>query len=121
MGALPTPEMPLDVTSLVCDYASQFGCNNQLQYFRVLDLKGRVEAFKRLLLRGGVGTNDELLGYIDSSGRRRPGLLESTLHEDGLGDRAEFINLCAQCGKSAFENGQYREAMRLLHLGRLYP
>jgi len=110
----------LDVTALVCDYAGRFSCSDQLQYFRVLDLPDRVEALQGLLLRGGVGTNDELLGYIDANGRHRPGLLEQSLHDDGMGDRAEFVDLCARAGRVACERGQYREAIRLFHLGRCH-
>merc|ERR1711920_517453 len=73
-----------------------------------------------LLLCGSVGTNEELIGCIENNGRHRPGLLEKTLHADGLGDRAEFVGICAQAGKVASEHGQYREALRLLHLGRCY-
>mmetsp|Transcript_75057 Transcript_75057/g.195257 ORF Transcript_75057/g.195257 Transcript_75057/m.195257 type:complete len:825 (+) Transcript_75057:100-2574(+) len=113
-------EAPLDVAGLVCDYAAQFACSDQLQYFRLLDPPDRVEALQRLLLRGGVGTNDELLGQIDSNGRHRPGLLEQTLQAEGLAERAEFVDLCARAGRSALEGGQYREALRLLHLGRCH-
>lgn len=120
LEALELPEQSLSVAALVRDYAGHFGCSDQLQYFRALDLPDRVEALQGLLLRGGVGTNDELLGYIDGNGRHRPGLLERTLHEDGLGDRAEFVDLCARAGRSACERGQYREAIRLFHLGKCH-
>jgi len=120
LAALEPPEQVLGVAALVRDYAGQFGCAEQLQYFRSLDLPERVEALQGLLLRGGVGTNDELLGCIDTNGRHRPGLLEKTLHEDGLGDRAEFADLCARAGRVAAERGQYREALRLFHLGRCH-
>jgi len=120
LEALARPEPPLDMRALVCDYACHFHCSEQLRYFRVLDLPDRVEALQRLLLRGGVGTSDELLGYIDANGRHRPGLLERTLHEHGSGDQAEFVDLCAQAGRVASERGQYREAIRLFHLGRCH-
>lgn len=77
----------------------------------------RVQALQRLLLRGAAG--DELLGYIDPNGRHRPGLLEQTLQEDG-GEQSEFVELCSKAGRQAAEQGQYREAIRLLHLGRCY-
>lgn len=120
LEALEPPEQALSIPALVRDHARHFGSSDQLQYFRVLDLRDRVEALQDLLLRGGAGTNDELLGCIDASGRHRPGLLERTLHEDGLGDSAEFADLCARAGRSACERGQYREAIRLLHLGRCH-
>jgi len=120
LAALAAPEPPPSVAGMVCDYASHFACGDQLQYFRILDLPDRVQALQRLLLRGGIGTNDELLGYIDANGRHRPGLLERSLHEDGLGDGAEFVDLCARAGRTASEHGQYRESIRLLHLGRCY-
>jgi len=120
LAALAAPEPPPSIAQFVCDYASRFGCAHQLQYFRILDLDDRVRALQGLLLRGGMGTNDELLGYIDPNGRHRAGLLERTLHQDGLGDGAEFVALCARAGRSACEHGQYREAIRLLHLGRCY-
>lgn len=116
----PKSQEAPSVAGFVCDYASHFTCGDQLQYFRALDLKDRVQALQRMLLRGDVGTNDELLGYIDNNGAHRPGLLERTLHEDGLGDRAEFAELCATSGHAAAEHGQYREAIRLLHLGECY-
>jgi len=114
------PEPALDFVALVLDYAGQFGCGDQLQYFRVLDAASRQKALRGLLLRGGVGTNDDLLGYIDPNGRHRPGLLEITLHEDGPGDGAEFLEICSEAGRVACAQGQYREAIRLLHLGRCY-
>lgn len=120
LKALGTSEPPLNVTDLISDYASQFGYSDQLQYFRLLDPSDRKRALQNLLLRGGVGTSEELLGAIDSNGRHRPGLLEKTLHADGLGDHAEFVAICAQAGQVALERGQYREALRLLHLGRCY-
>lgn len=118
--ALTGPAAPLNITGLVCEYARQFGCETQLQYLRVLDLPDRLEALKRLLLSGGMGTNDQLLGYIDAHGRHTPGLLEQTLQEDGSGGGAEFIELCTRAGHEACEHGQYREALRLFHLGRCY-
>lgn len=120
LEALEAPEQALGVAALVRDYAGRFGCSDQLQYFRVLDLSERVEALQGLLLRGGVGTSDELLGRIDGNGRHRPGLLERTLHEDGLGDHAEFVELCTRAGRAACERGQYREAIRLFHLGKCH-
>jgi len=122
-GTLETVEEPdhaLNVVALVCDHARRFSCSDQLSYFRILDLRDRVEALQNLLLRGGVGTNDELLGYIDANGRHRPGLLERALNEDGLGHSSEFVNLCSQAGHTAVERGQYREAIRLFHLGRCH-
>lgn len=122
-GTLETVEEPdhaLNVVALVCDHARRFSCSDQLSYFRILDLRDRVEALQNLLLRGGVGTNDELLGYIDANGRHRPGLLERALHEDGLGHSSEFVNLCSHAGHTAVERGQYREAIRLFHLGRCH-
>eukprot|EP00929_Paragymnodinium_shiwhaense_P012915 TRINITY_DN120797_c0_g1_i1.p1 TRINITY_DN120797_c0_g1~~TRINITY_DN120797_c0_g1_i1.p1 ORF type:complete len:865 (-),score=247.44 TRINITY_DN120797_c0_g1_i1:108-2702(-) len=120
LDALSAPEPPQGIANLVCDYASGFRVGDQLQYFRMLDLHDRVKALQRLVLKGGVGTNDELLGHIDANGRHRPGLLERTLHEDGAGDGAEFADLCARAGRAAAEHGQYREAIRLLHLGKCY-
>jgi hypothetical protein len=111
---------PLNITGLVCEYASHFGCASQLQYLRVLDSAARLKALQGLLRSGGMGTNDELLGYIDSDGRHTPGLLERTLQEDGTGGAAEFIDLCSRAGHVAFEHGQYREALRLYHLGRCH-
>jgi len=123
-GTLTTPagesSTPLNVTGLVCEYASHFACGSQLQYLKVLDAPDRLEALRRLLLSGGMGTSDELLGYIDAHGRHTPGLLEQTLQEDGSGGRAEFIELCAKAGQTACEHGQYREALRLFHLGRCH-
>jgi hypothetical protein len=120
LDAMACSETPLNVTSLVCDYAVHLGCGEQLQYLRVLDLPDRVQALERVLLSGGMGTNDELLGYIDDHGRHRPGLLEKTLQEDGSGGGAEFVELCAKAGRTACEHGQYREALRLFHLGRCH-
>lgn len=112
-------EPPPCLAGLICDYAADFGCSDQLQYFRILSLPDRVAALQRLLLSGGVGTNDDLLGYIDGNGRHRAGLLERTLHEEeSAADGGEFVALCAQAGRAACERGQYREAIRLLHLGR---
>ncbi|CAE7557415.1 unnamed protein product [Symbiodinium natans] len=111
-------ETPLNVSAFLCDYASSFRCAEQLRYFRALDVKERVQALQRLLLSGGAV--DELLGYIDPNGRHRPGLLERTLQEDGMGDQAEFVELCSRVGRQARDQGQYREAIRLLHLGRCY-
>ena len=37
-----------------------------------------------------------------------------------MGDQSEFVELCSRAGKVASEQGQYREAIRLLHLGRCY-
>eukprot|EP00933_Yihiella_yeosuensis_P008447 TRINITY_DN11388_c1_g3_i1.p1 TRINITY_DN11388_c1_g3~~TRINITY_DN11388_c1_g3_i1.p1 ORF type:complete len:826 (-),score=173.28 TRINITY_DN11388_c1_g3_i1:196-2640(-) len=113
-------EQSLNVSSLLCDYAANFGCREQLQYLRALDLGERVKALQRLLLQGGAAASDELLGFIDGNGRHRPGLLERTLQEDGMGDQAEFVDLCARAGRQAAQQGQYREAVRLLHLGRCY-
>eukprot|EP00928_Gymnodinium_smaydae_P015122 TRINITY_DN15540_c0_g2_i1.p1 TRINITY_DN15540_c0_g2~~TRINITY_DN15540_c0_g2_i1.p1 ORF type:complete len:852 (+),score=231.62 TRINITY_DN15540_c0_g2_i1:72-2627(+) len=120
LGALAAPEEPVSIAGLICDYVGNFGCGDQLQYFRVLPLEERVRALQRLLLRGGAGTNDDLLGFIDGNGRHRAGLLERSLQEDGCGDGAEFAALCARTGRSAAEHGQYREAFRLLHLGRCH-
>mmetsp|Transcript_19682 Transcript_19682/g.58999 ORF Transcript_19682/g.58999 Transcript_19682/m.58999 type:complete len:341 (-) Transcript_19682:27-1049(-) len=120
LQALSAPGQALHVASLVCDYAAGFACSDQLQYFRVLDVKDRAQALQRLLLRGSAGTSDELLGHLDPNGRHRPGLLERTLQEDGLGDHAEFTDLCATAGRTACERGQYREAIRLFHLGRCF-
>ncbi|CAJ1407566.1 unnamed protein product [Effrenium voratum] len=119
LEALSVLEPALDVSAFVCDYASNFACRDQLQYFRALDAAERVKALQRLLL-SGVGAGDELLGYIDPNGRHRPGLLERTLQEEGTGDQAEFVELCARAGRQACEQGQYREAIRLLHLGRCH-
>jgi hypothetical protein len=110
----------LNVTGLVCEYASHFGCESQLQYLRVLDPPDRLEAMQRLLLSGGMGTNEELLGYIDAHGRHTPGLLEQTLQDDGSGGCPEFVELCSRAGQTACEHGQYREALRLFHLGRCH-
>eukprot|EP00927_Polykrikos_kofoidii_P044448 TRINITY_DN38409_c0_g2_i1.p1 TRINITY_DN38409_c0_g2~~TRINITY_DN38409_c0_g2_i1.p1 ORF type:complete len:874 (+),score=178.54 TRINITY_DN38409_c0_g2_i1:85-2622(+) len=117
LEALAPPEPPPSLSWLICEYASHFGCNDQLPYFRVLDLPERREALQRLLLRGGAGTSNELLGYIDQNGQHRPGFLERTLNQDGTGDHSEFVDLCARAGRAACEHGQYREALRLLHLG----
>ena len=38
-----------------------------------------------------------------------------------MGDRSEFVELCSKAGRQACEQGQYREAIRLLHLGLLGP
>lgn len=111
---------PLDISSLVCEYARQFSSSTQLQYLRILDSPDRLDALRRLLLSGGQGTNDELLGFMDAHGRHTPGLLEQTMQEDGLGGGSEFENLCASAGRAACEHGQYREALRLLHLGRCH-
>jgi len=111
---------PLNITSLVCEHASQFGSSEQLQYLRILDKEDRLEAFRKVLLSGGMGNSDELLGYIDAHGRHAPGLLEKTLGGDGSGGHAEFIKLCCQVGHTACEHGQYREALRLFHLGRCH-
>jgi len=120
-GILQDPiETPLSIPSLVYDYTNQFGCGAQLQYLRILDLEDRMQALQRLLLLGGVGTNDDLIGYINADGRHEPGLLERTLHQDGLGDQAEFRRLCQDAGRRACEQGQYREGIRLYHLGRCY-
>lgn len=116
--AIKILETPLDVSAFLCDYASNFSARDQLQYFRTLDLSERVQALQRLLLSGAAG--DELLGYIDPNGRHRPGLLERSLQEDGMGDQSEFVELCSKAGHQACEQGQYREAIRLLHLGRCY-
>jgi len=119
LEALKGPdEQAVNITSLVTDYAWHFGSVDQVQYLRVLDRTDRLEALQRLLLRGGLGTNDELLGYIDNVGQHKPGLLEQTMLEDGLGDQAEFVDLCVRAGRSACEHGLYREALRLFHLGK---
>ncbi|CAE8651189.1 unnamed protein product [Polarella glacialis] len=120
LDALAGTDTPLNVSALLCDYAANFSCRDQLQYFRALDLPDRVQALQKLLLRGGAGASDELLGYIDGNGRHRPGLLERTLQEDGMGDQAEFVDLCARSGRQACQQGQYREAIRLLHFGRCF-
>jgi len=120
LEAMAAPERPPNLAGLVCDYAGHFSCGDQLRYFRALDPEERAQALQKLLLRGGVGTNEDLVGHIDATGRHRPGLLERTLHEDGLGDWAEFADLCARAGRAACEQGQYREALRLLHLGRCH-
>lgn len=39
--------------------------------------------------------------------------------QDGMGDRSEFEDLCSKAGRQACEQGQYRESIRLLHLGYL--
>ena len=36
-----------------------------------------------------------------------------------MGDQSEFVELCSKAGHQACEQGQYREAIRLLHLGHL--
>jgi len=114
------PHQVPSMASLVCDYACRFRACDQLQYFRLLDPADRAQALQRLLLRGGFGANDELLGGIDGNGRHRPGLLERALQATPSSDRAEFVELCAGAGRQALEQGQYREALRLLHLGRCY-
>ena len=38
-----------------------------------------------------------------------------------MGDRSEFVELCSRAGRQACEQGQYREAIRLLHLGQHGP
>lgn len=118
LEAIKVLEAPMDVSAFLCDYASNFAAREQLQYFRALEVSERVQALQRLLLSGAAG--DELLGYIDPNGRHRPGLLEQSLQEDGMGDRSEFVELCSKAGRQACEQGQYREAIRLLHLGRCY-
>jgi len=120
LGALAGSGPPTNVAGLVCDYACRFGCGDQLRYLRALDPADRVQALQRLLLRGDIGTSDELLGFIDANGQHHPGLLELTLHEDGLGGQPEFVKLCADTGSAAYEHGQYREALRLFHLGRCH-
>merc|ERR1740129_1654462 len=112
LGALAGSGPPTNVAGLVCDYACRFGCGDQLRYLRALDPADRVQALQRLLLRGDIGTSDELLGFIDANGQHHPGLLELTLHEDGLGGQPEFVKLCADTGSAAYEHGQYREAPR---------
>eukprot|EP00931_Biecheleriopsis_adriatica_P006585 TRINITY_DN107970_c0_g1_i1.p1 TRINITY_DN107970_c0_g1~~TRINITY_DN107970_c0_g1_i1.p1 ORF type:complete len:866 (-),score=183.12 TRINITY_DN107970_c0_g1_i1:87-2564(-) len=120
LDAVSSIEQPFNVPAFLCDYASKFACRDQLQYFKALDVRARVKALQQLLLQGSKGANEELLGFIDPNGRHRPGLLERTLQEDGMGDQAEFVELCAQAGRKACEQGQYREAIRLLHLGRCH-
>lgn len=119
-AAGPDGTYPLNVTSLVCEHASQFGSSEQLQYLRILDKDDRLEAFKKVLLSRGMGNSDELLGYIDAHGRHTPGLLEKTLGGDGSGGQAEFTDLCCKAGHTACEHGQYREALRLFHLSRCH-
>jgi len=116
----PDVETRLNVTGMVCDYACHFASADQLQYMRVLDPPHRAATLQRLLLSGGLGTSDELLGYIDAHGRHTEGLLEKTLREDGLGGGPEFTDICARAGHVACEHGQYREALRLFHLGRCH-
>ena len=59
---------------------------------------------------------------LDVKGRKK-NILEFShsvpLHntKDGMGDRSEFVELCSKAGRQACEQGQYREAIRLLHLG----
>lgn len=118
--AMKAVEQPVSLASLLFDYSSRFSPGEQLRYFRMLNAAERAQAFQKLLLRGGVGTNNELLGFVDEQGRHRLGLLEQTLQEDGLGDRAEFEELCARAGRAAAERGKHREALRLLHLGKCY-
>lgn len=120
LEAVSSMEPRFNVSAFLRDYAGRFASRDQLQYLRALKPAERVEALQKLLLHGGAGASDELLGFIDPNGRHRPGLLERTLQEDGMGDQAEFVDLCARAGHAACQQGQYREALRLLHLGRCY-
>lgn len=106
---------PLDVAALVREYGSRFRCADQLRYFQTLDAADRKKAIEQLLLGPGVLASDELLGPLDAGGQHQPGLLERALQQDG--GSAEFGGLCAKAGSKAAERGQYREALRLLHMG----
>jgi len=108
---------PLDVAALVCEYAGRFRCADRLRYFQALDADERKKAVEQLLLGPGVLASDELLGPLDAAGQHQPGLLERALQQDHLGGSAEFAELCAKAGSKASERGQYREALRLLHMG----
>ena len=48
-----------------------------------------------------------------------PAMTQKRILEDGMGDQSEFVELCSKAGHQACEQGQYREAIRLLHLGCL--
>jgi len=127
LEAIAEYDPPLSVQGLLCDYASQFTCSDQLRYLRILKPSERAEALQQMLLWGGAGTNDELLGYIGIDGTHEPGLLESTLQDlSGLGTElatsqsVNFIDLCARTGRTARDHGHYRAALRLLHLGCQY-
>lgn len=56
---------------------------------------------------------------LDVKGRKKSILEFSHSTKDGMGDRSEFVELCSKAGRQACEQGQYREAIRLLHLGPL--
>ena len=53
--------------------------------------------------------------------KKHLGVLPLHNTKDGMGDRSEFVELCSKAGRQACEQGQYREAIRLLHLGPLGP
>ena len=59
--------------------------------------------------------------HLGCQGPEKKHLGVLTLHntKDGMGDRSEFVELCSKAGRQACEQGQYREAIRLLHLGPL--
>merc|ERR1712232_509828 len=71
LKALAAPDVPPNIASIVRDYVAHFGPADQLIYFRILERSDRVQELQRMLLRGGAGTNDELLGYVDGKGRHR--------------------------------------------------
>lgn len=107
-----------DLSAAFVEYTTQFGLNEQLRRLRVLDLEGRKMALERLMDRPVNATN-ELLGVLEPDGKFHPGLLEQAF-ENASEPRQEFLLLCEKAGRSALDQGQYREALKLLYNAQRY-
>jgi len=112
------PGPKFDFPLAFVEYSSQFGLNEQLRRLRVLDLDDRKAALERLMDRPVNATN-ELLGILEPNGQFHPGLLE-TAFKDAQEPRQEFLLLCEKAGYAALEQGQYREALKLLYNAQRY-
>eukprot|EP00397_Hematodinium_sp_SG-2012_P012736 GEMP01012914.1.p1 GENE.GEMP01012914.1~~GEMP01012914.1.p1 ORF type:complete len:788 (+),score=180.11 GEMP01012914.1:54-2417(+) len=116
--SIKEPGPKLDLPAAFVDYSSQFGLNEQLRRLRVLDLEDRRAALERLMDRPVNATN-ELLGLLEPDGQFHPGLLEKAFEHAAV-PRQEFLLLCEKAGYSALEQGQYREALKLLYNAQRY-
>merc|ERR1711988_1992006 len=95
------------------DHVANCPTQTQMRYLKVLDREDRVGALRELLVRGG--SSEDLIGFIQADGSHQPGLLEQS-----LGSRDEFVAACRDAGRAAVAQGDYRDALKLLHLGEAY-